>query len=460
MKVLFVNVPFIKHDKNGQISTGPNAGSRWPWTMPGPSFHDYAPYPFYMANAVTWLRHHDIESDMYDGVAEKHSDIQTVINRIIEYRPSIVVFDVSTPVYSLICNVARIVKREIESIVVFAGPHMKAYVDDVISQPFVDHAIIGEYEIPILDIVKKYPNGDSIYRYQFVDDINELPNGGNFVPYRDNTRLGPYYDPSMKTPRIQLQVSASRGCPFKCTYCQWPNTLNGGRYRPRSSDNVIAEIQNMKDQLGGSLGSIFFDDDTWNLGNTRISKMCDGLKALGVCWTMMGRIDTSNTEIFDKMVESGCKGMRFGIESFNQQLLDNAKKNLDAKVTYNNIKYLLTNNSGMEFHFTTMKNLPGSVPSDWENDKKILQDLISIGGDNGNVVHYQNSDCIPFPGTELWEELVELGHGDSLKDFNMYDGHPSNDALLAKTIGWLGAGYAPKRSKYSGDGTPTGLPTD
>jgi radical SAM superfamily enzyme YgiQ (UPF0313 family) len=223
---------------------------------------------------------------------------------------------------------------------------------------------------------------------------------------------------------------------------------------------VIDEIKQMKAILGNSLGSIFFDDDTWNLGNKRIGDMCKGLKDIGLPWTMMGRIDTSSHAVYDAMVDAGCVGMRFGIESFNQQLLDNAKKNLDAKVTYDNIKYLVSRFSGLEFHFTTMKNLPGSVPEDWQNDKAILSELVELGRKHGNFVHYQNSDCIPFPGTELWDELVQLGHGDKLKDFRMYDGHPGNDALLAKTIGWLGKDYAPKVSKYSGSGAPTNLPTE
>lgn len=459
MKVLLINVPFIKH-VNGQIHTGPNAGSRWPWTMPGASFHGYAPYPFYMANAVTWLRHHGIQADLYDGVAERHADVETVKKAITDYRPSIAVFDVATPVYPLITEVAMHVKNTIESMVVFGGPHMKAYGEECKQLPFVDQCIIGEYEVPLLDIAQRYPNGKGIYRYEFVPDINLLPDGSNFMPYRDPSKLGLYYDPSMLTPRTQLQVSASRGCPFKCTYCQWPNTLNGGNYRGRRPDVVLDEIRYMKKVLGNGLGSIFFDDDTWNLGNKRIVEMCKGLKEIGLPWTMMGRIDTSSHEVFDAMVDAGCVGMRFGIESFNQQLVDNAKKNLNTKVTYDNIKYLLTRYRGMEFHFTTMKNLPGSTPADWEKDKQILADLIKLGVGNGHNVHYQNSDCIPFPGTELWEELVQLGHGEKLKNFRMYDGHPANDTTLIQTIGILGTGYRPKPSKYSGTGTPTNLPQE
>jgi len=337
---------------------------------------------------------------------------------------------------------------------------MKAYAAECAELPFVDHCVIGEYELPVMDIVEELGNANKLCGYQFVPDINKLPNGDNFMPYRDDSKLDNYYEPTMATARVQLQVAASRGCPFKCTYCQWPKTLNGGKYRSRSPEMVIDELKTMKNRLGNNLRSILFDDDTWNIGNARVKEMCKGLKELGIPWTMMGRIDTSQLDVYDHMVDAGCVGMRFGIETFNQRLLDNAKKSLNATTIYNNIAYLLKRFKNMEFHFTTMKNLPGSLPSDWENDKIILQDLIAQGAENGHRVHYQNSDCIPFPGTELWEELVEMGNADKLKDFRMYDGGPSNDAILAKTIGFLGTDYKPKVSKYSGTGTPTNLPTD
>ena len=150
------------------------------------------------------------------------------------------------------------------------------------------------------------------------------------------------------------------------------------RYRAGRGSNLVVDLVRenarfMKDRARGifqgqqSVGqvlrgmvdpgiqSIFFDDDTWNLGPARIAALCRGLKEIGLPWTMMGRIDTTERPLFDLMVDSGCVGMRFGVESFNQRLLDNTKKHLSAATSQENIRYLLTHFSGLEFHFTTMK---------------------------------------------------------------------------------------------------------
>jgi radical SAM superfamily enzyme YgiQ (UPF0313 family) len=219
-------------------------------------------------------------------------------------------------------------------------------------------------------------------------------------------------------------------------------------------------LQNSRSRWLGEIRSILFDDDTWNLGPRRIHALCQGLKDIGLPWTMMGRIDTASLPLYDLMVECGCVGMRFGVESFNQQLLDNAKKRLDARVSFENIKYLLQRFTGLEFHFTTMRNLPGATEEDHERDDALLSELRAIGEASGNRVHWQVSECVPFPGTELWDQLVEFGKREELSNFEMYDGSTVNNQSLAKAVGWLGNDYQATWSEYSKDGRPSGLPEE
>jgi len=460
MKVLFANIPFVKYE-NGQIHTGPNAGSRWPWTHAGAHFHEYAPFPFYLGYAAKYVQSHGVETDLYDGVALRHHNLQHTKDWITAFNPDIIFYDVSTPTYDNNNEIAMWAKETLKCRNVFCGPHIKSYGEDCLKLDHIDNCVIGEYDIPALDIVQKQEGSKDIYRYEHLKNIDTLPNGENFTPLRPLETVGNYYDPSMSTRPIQLTVMTSRGCPFKCTYCQWPNVINNGQYRSRSTKAVLDEIHEMRDLLGDNLKSIFFDDDTWNLGKKRIEELCSGLKEIGLPWTMMGRIDTSKIELYDKMVECGCVGMRFGIETFNQELSNNVKKKMDTKKAYDNLKYLVTNHSNMEFHFTTMKNLPGEEVGSSEEDQVKLKELQALGEKNNNRVHWQISDCIPFPGTELWEELVELGHGDTLKNFRLYNGSPGNDTTLADTVGWLGEDYKPKYNPYSGkDGKQTNMPKD
>jgi len=458
MKILFANIPFIVK-KEGEVFTGPNAGSRWPWTHKGTHFHDYAPFPFWLGYAARYVHDHGFECYLYDGVAAKHYDLEFCKQIIEETSADIVFFDVATPTFKIIDDIAKWTKETTGARIVYCGPHMKAYAEECIKLDHVDHCVIGEYEIAALDICQKKGEAKEIYKFEHLTNIDELPSGQNFTPIRPANVIHNYYDPSMATQKIQLTINTSRGCPFKCTYCQWPNVINNGQYRSRSVQNVLDEIIEIKGFLGDNLKSIFFDDDTWNLGKKRMEEMCEGLKKIGLPWTMMGRIDTSKTDIYDLMVDSGCVGMRFGVETFNQQLSDNVKKKMNVEQAEKNLRHLVTKYKNMEFHFTTMKNLPGEKAGSWERDQDILKDLERVGRENNNRVHWQIADCIPFPGTELWEELIDLGHGESLKNFDMYDGSPRHTSTLAQTIGWLGEGYKPKYSKYSGvDGTPTNLP--
>lgn len=456
MKVLFANLPHIKI-LNGMLHTGPNAGSRWPWTAPGSDFSLYAPFPFYLAYAMQYAKSHGVECYFYDGVALRHSDIEMSKSMISSAQFDIIVYDVSTPTFSIANDFAKWAKETMNCRNVFCGPHMKAYSQECLALPHIDNVVVGEYDIPVLDICLKLDQSKKLYSFEHLKNINTLPNGDNFLPFRPLEYLGNYYDPSMRTAPIQLTMSTSRGCPFKCTYCQWPNVINNGKYRARTAEYVVDELKQMKTTLGPSLRSVFFDDDTWNLGKSRIEQICIGLKDLGVPWSMMGRIDTSEKELYKTMVDSGCVGMRFGVETFNQEVSNNVKKQLNVTVAYDNLRYLVTTFSNMEFHFTTMKNLPGEPAGSWERDQKMLKELQAIGAKRGNVVHWQISNCIPFPGTELWQELVDAGHGAAMKDFSLYD---AIDSRLEQAVGWLGDNYKPKFSEYSKlDGAPTNFPT-
>src|SRR5262245_3944697 len=125
MSTLFANIPFIKHDEDGRLYTGPNAGSRWPFTQLG--IADYAPFPFFMAYAKAYLEANGIDAHFYDAVAEKHWDYDVVTQTIAAHRPEILFLETSTPLVKKVSHFAKWAKESFGSRIVLVGPHMQAY---------------------------------------------------------------------------------------------------------------------------------------------------------------------------------------------------------------------------------------------------------------------------------------------------------------------------------------------
>jgi radical SAM superfamily enzyme YgiQ (UPF0313 family) len=396
MNVLFANVPFVRYEGD-QIFTGPNAGSRWPWTLPGETC--YACFPFFLAYAASFLQEHGVEVGLYDGVARKQWDYPRVIADLISLDPKILVLEISTPLADEVLAVAEAVKGATGCKVVMVGPHVATYAEELAKKPFVDHCVRGEYENACLAIARG--SDQRIFDYWPVDNIDTI-NGKNWLPYYPADCLHNYLEPTQRTPPIQHQVSTSRGCAWKCTFCQWPEVMNNRKYRVRKPEFVIDEVRRVRRHFG--VGSILFDDDTWNIGTKRVAELCAGLKEIGVPWSMMGRTDASSLESFQWMADAGCIGMRFGVESFHQHLLDTVEKHMDAQKNFENLEYLVTNLRGIEFHLTTMREMPGEKPGEWEQDLKKLEFLARLAHSHGNVLHWQNSVCQTFPGTKLWQK--------------------------------------------------------
>jgi radical SAM superfamily enzyme YgiQ (UPF0313 family) len=363
-----------------------------------------------MAYAASYLRSYGYDVKLFDAVADEQHSYVEFLKIIRQEAPDIVVLECSTPTIDIDLWFAGKVAEFTE--VCLAGPHLTNQAGHIqISHPHIKYLLKGEYIKSSLEMVQTRRAG--IYESQVVDDLDAIP-----FPFRDFSAAVKYYDPTMPTPRPQLQVYGSKGCPFKCTYCLWPRAMYLRGYTLRRPEKVAEEIRHCVAQYG--FRSIFFDDDTFNIGNERVSRLCDELKSIGLPWTMMGRVDTSPPELFDKMVDSGCVGMRFGVETFDPQVSLNIKKGLQSEQILQALKHITQKHPKLMIHLTMMKDLPGQTEVIHQRDMKILADLgYSVDNTHRN---YQLAACAPFPGTELYDTLVKEGKLEALQDFAAYDG--------------------------------------
>ena len=387
---------------------GVRAGSRWPWTQDAP--FDALHYPFIMGYAASYLKESGYDVNIIDAIAEEEYSYDNFIGKVKEEKADIVVIECSTPTIDIDLWMAKRITEFTD--VALAGPHLTRKSEEIQSKyPYIKYLLKGEYIKSTLNMVRMKKNG--IYESEVVVDIDSVP-----FPFRDYKSVIKYYDPTMPTARPQLQIYGSKGCPFECSFCMWPQTMYQGKVSLRKPEKVAQEIRESVEKYG--FKSIFFDDDTFNLGTHRINKLCEELAVIGLPWTMMGRLDCSPDWLYDKMVDCGCVGMRFGIETFNIDVLKKVNKGIERVDYKNTLKYLSEKYPDLMIHLTMMKNLPGQSEDIHQYDIKILEGL---GYSTNNVYRsYQLASCAPFPGTQLYNDLVEKMGEEILADYSHYDG--------------------------------------
>jgi anaerobic magnesium-protoporphyrin IX monomethyl ester cyclase len=391
------------------VRYGVRAGSRWPWTTNLPL--ESPNFPFFMAYAAANVKKHGHEVSVLDAVAAENYNYQDFLNEIKREKADIVVVECSTPTIDIDVWFANKISTFAE--VALAGPHLndKTVAEIQLENPNISYYLFGEYILSSVEMAQTKRKG--IYQARVVKNVDEIP-----FPYRNYKFADKYFDPSMPTPKPQLQIYGSKGCPFKCTFCAWPQNMYFGNVSLRDPKKIAEEIKEAVSLHGYK--SIFFDDDTFNLGTNRISELCDYLKEIGLPWTMMGRLDVSPDWLYDKMVESGCVGMRFGIETFNLDVLKNVEKGIERKDFKGTLQHISSKYPKVMIHITMMKDMPGQTEEDHLLDMKIISDM---GFSENNIYRsYQLSRCAPFPGTKLYEQMkAKLGE-DKLKDYLSYDG--------------------------------------
>jgi radical SAM superfamily enzyme YgiQ (UPF0313 family) len=392
-----------------QFRYGVRAGSRWPFTMNDP-IYNYAPFPFFIGYTAAYLKQNGYEVHVIDHVVSNKFSYDGFFHEVKREKADMVIVECSTPTIDIDLWVCKKISQHTR--VALAGPHVAPNLEDLQNNHrYIDFFLTGEYILSALDVAKSLKPG--VYRNQKIADLNQLP-----FPYRNYENADNYYDPSMPTAKPQLQLYGAKGCPFKCSFCMWPQTMYQGKVSLRKPELIAQEIKECIRLHGYK--SIFFDDDTFNLGNERISELCDELKKIGLPWTMMGRLDCSPEWLLDKMVDSGCVGMRFGIETFNIAVLAKINKGLENKNFQEVLVNICKKYRHVMIHVTMMQDMPTQTDDIHHNDLKILKEM---GFSNDNVFRtYQVAKCVPFPGTPLYNELVKIKGKKAVDDFSLYDG--------------------------------------
>jgi len=417
MKIVLVNLPWYSFSKSGV-----RAGSRWPHLK---ARHEraYLPYPFFLAYAAALLKRNNFDIILIDAIAERLS-YTACINRLRDFKPDLLVCETSTVTLGHDTRLLRKINRDIP--MVLCGPDVNMQQASFIkNHPFITYILFGEYEFTLLDLAQHIREKKGlrdvsglIYRDageiivnspRELTDLDKLP-----WSLRECLPMEHYNDAPGNMPLPSVQMIASRGCPYKCKFCLWPQVMyQGNNYRARDVVDVIKEMKFLVNNMG--FKSIYFDDDTFNCGKARMLAFCDEIrkeKLTNIPWAIMARPDLMDEEILLSMKDAGLYAIKYGVESATQGLLDRIDKNMDLEKAEKMIRF--TEKLGIKSHLTFTFGLPGETS---ESIRKTIDFAINL---NPNSVQF--SIATPFPGTEFYKEMDKNGHI-LTKEWSEYDGN-------------------------------------
>jgi hopanoid biosynthesis associated radical SAM protein HpnJ len=274
------------------------------------------------------------------------------------------------------------------------------------ASPAIQFVAGAEFDFAIQEIAEGRPldrvaglsyrtNGD-LHRTPdrpLLEDMDRLP----FVVdvYKRDLEVERYFIGYLLHPYVSLYTG--RGCRSKCTFCLWPQTVGGHRYRTRSVEHVVAEIAHAQ-RLFPQVKEYFFDDDTFTDDRPRAEAIARGLGKLGVTWSCNAKAEVPY-ETLKVLKDNGLRLLLVGYESGSQAILNNVKKGvrLDrAREFTRNAKSL-----GIKIHGTFIMGLPGETRETIEETIRFALDI--------DPSTLQVSLAAPYPGTALYREARERG---------------------------------------------------
>lgn len=292
-------------------------------------------------------------------------------------------------------QVAEIIKKvKPKAKVTVGGPHPSIVPEVVAQNDTFDHIFVGEGEVTYPKMIEDFDAYPRIVVGEH-PDLNSLPyeNREIFNMEKVLATKHPVY------PKPFINVISGRGCPFNCSFCKPGEDLIFGKFRMRSVDNLMGEIEMLHDKYHFKV--LMVDDDLFTAKPNYVMEWCDRYEEIGEPFAVQTRADLcyNNPDIFKRMREIGLTWVRMGLESGNQRVLNYMRKGTTVKQNYGAVE--LCHSLGIKVIVNYMLGLPTETKAEMMDTIRMIR---QTKPEQRSAAFYT-----PIVGTDMYEDCKKRG---------------------------------------------------
>jgi len=407
MKIWVLNPPFLKKYSRPQRSPAV--------TKSGTIY-----FPIWLAYCTGVLEDAGFDVTFTDAPA-RGVDLYDILVKAERLQPQLIIMDTSTPSIENDVWVAEQLKKKLpQTYIVMVGTHVSSLAKETLNKSDAIDAIARrEYEYTIREVAEFLSNQTHFplkedglrkiaglsFRAEgkiitnpdrpYIVNLDQLPWVSKV--YKKFLRTRDYFNPNALYPMVTLITS--RGCPFRCKFCVYPQTLTGRKYRFRAIEDVIDEMEFVVREFPEAK-SIFFEDDTLTANKKRCLEFANAVieRGLKIPWTANSRIDL-DLETMKKIKTAGCRQLCVGFESGDQEILNSMQKGVKLEQMFRFMED--ARKAGIYIHGCFMVGFQGDTD---ESINKTIDLAIKLNPDTA-----QFYPVMVYPGTTAYEEYQQKG---------------------------------------------------
>lgn len=299
-------------------------------------------------------------------------------------------------------SLSKMIKTQYpEKLIMLGGPLVTSIPDVLLLNTAADFAVIGEAELTLIEFFEKfllennrdfngikgisYKKDGKIIHNENRPQIKNLDN----LPLMDYT-IWPNYEDIIKNG--QILISSTRGCPHNCSFCFKTIPM----LHVKSIERYEEEVTYLKKTT--NFNYTWLNDLNFNVYEDRAIAICDILHKNNIQYHVFARVRNVHKPLMEKLKETGCLGIWFGVESYEQEILDINRKASSIEEINNAVT--IAGDAGLAVRGLFIVGLYGETEASLEKMLEFIKKETFLP-----LVKY----LVPFPGTSIYYHALETG---------------------------------------------------